>query len=167
MQVYLSQFGIKLYFSEDSLDDLQVQRAVVSLLALGNVLLFSAVLSGGQELPGPQFVLLLIDQLTAGVFRPRVSTTLHNLSQLGLLSLRLLVVLDERQPLDELGNSVGGAGQTGDLAGHTDVQPQLGQQGEGLEQTRLTEQVTWYTKYMHTKAVSEMIWASSLGFLSS
>ena len=47
---------------EDSLDDLQVQRAGVSLLTLGNILSLAAVLSCGQKLPGPQCGLLLIDQ---------------------------------------------------------------------------------------------------------
>ena len=47
---------------EDSLDDLQAQRAVVPLLTLGNILLLAAVLSCGQQLPCPQCGLLLIDQ---------------------------------------------------------------------------------------------------------
>ena len=47
---------------EDSLDDLQVQRAGVSLFTLGNILLLAAVLSCGQELVRPQSGLLVIDQ---------------------------------------------------------------------------------------------------------
>ena len=68
---------------EDRLDDFQVHRAGVSMLTLGNILLYLAVLSCGQELVRPQSGLLVIDQtqdaLQLGVVVPWLVTMLDRL----------------------------------------------------------------------------------------